>query len=584
VKKLLFAVLCLLAPPVYAQFTPGQILTAAELNSQFALYAPLTGATYTGPVVGTSFSGAFTGTTTTQGRLDNSTSLATDAFVNQQNASAVATVNFAGVTGGVYNQATLGSGCQVVVFASGGVITSSLTISNPGSGYQVGDLLAVPAGNSDAVLRVTGVSSGGVTSVGIANGGTGYVTGQVATAMAVPPGRRAVNFTGTLTSNLTFIIQNGAYLTASREIEFINNTTGGFTITVYLSNGADGHTGNGVVLPQGSNNSTAVSLYTDGVNDVWLANSPAGIGVSTTYAPINSPTFTGTVTIPSGASISGYLTTANAASTYAPIASPTFTGTVTIPSGASISGYLTTVSAASTYLPLAGGTLSGALTAPSETLTNSLTGGATLTVSSASNTGNGASITLIGNGATTPTKTIRAFGGQFQWVNSASTTIIGYMDDTGDLNVNGSITPSQTAGIVGTTTNNNANSGTVGEFQTATTSSTAVTSGISLNCTSVSLTAGDWDVSGTILWTPASGTTPTTFNQGINTTSAVLAGLGTATLLSATYIAGANVIELSTPVVRESLSATTTVYLVGQAAFTGSTMTCGGYIRARRVR
>lgn len=36
----------------------------------------------------------------------------------------------------------------------------------------------------------------------------------------------------------------------------------------------------------------------------------------------------------------------------APLASPTFTGTVTIPSGASISGYLTTASAASTYLTI----------------------------------------------------------------------------------------------------------------------------------------------------------------------------------------------------------------------------------------
>jgi hypothetical protein len=81
---------------------------------------------------------------------------------------------------------------------------------------------------------------------------------------------------------------------------------------------------------------------------------------STTYAPKASPTFTGTVTIPSGASISGYLTsatasstyqplsgmssyltTASAATTYAPKASPTFTGTVTIPSGASISGFAT---------------------------------------------------------------------------------------------------------------------------------------------------------------------------------------------------------------------------------------------------
>lgn len=38
-------------------------------------------------------------------------------------------------------------------------------------------------------------------------------------------------------------------------------------------------------------------------------------------APIESPTFTGTVTIPSGASIAGF----------APLASPTFTGTVTLP-------------------------------------------------------------------------------------------------------------------------------------------------------------------------------------------------------------------------------------------------------------
>lgn len=71
---------------------------------------------------------------------------------------------------------------------------------------------------------------------------------------------------------------------------------------------------------------------------------------STTYAPKASPTFTGTVTIPAGASISGYLTTSTAASTYAPINSPTFTGTVTIPAGASISGYLTATSAAGTYL------------------------------------------------------------------------------------------------------------------------------------------------------------------------------------------------------------------------------------------
>lgn len=52
--------------------------------------------------------------------------------------------------------------------------------------------------------------------------------------------------------------------------------------------------------------------------------------------------------------LSPYITTSTATSTFAPKASPTFTGTVTIPAGASISGYLTTASAASTYQTIAG--------------------------------------------------------------------------------------------------------------------------------------------------------------------------------------------------------------------------------------
>jgi hypothetical protein len=52
--------------------------------------------------------------------------------------------------------------------------------------------------------------------------------------------------------------------------------------------------------------------------------------------------------------MSSYLTTTSAGTTYAPLASPTFTGTVTIPAGASISGYLTSATAASTYQTQAG--------------------------------------------------------------------------------------------------------------------------------------------------------------------------------------------------------------------------------------
>ena len=63
----------------------------------------------------------------------------------------------------------------------------------------------------------------------------------------------------------------------------------------------------------------------------------AGVSAATaaaTYAPINAPTFTGVVTIPGGASITGYATTTDVG-LKANIASPTFTGVVTTAASAS---------------------------------------------------------------------------------------------------------------------------------------------------------------------------------------------------------------------------------------------------------
>jgi len=76
------------------------------------------------------------------------------------------------------------------------------------------------------------------------------------------------------------------------------------------------------------------------------------IGNEITQAKINEIN-AGTLALQTWVSAS-YLTTASASSTYAPKASPTFTGTVTIPAGASISGYLTTSSASSTYQTISG--------------------------------------------------------------------------------------------------------------------------------------------------------------------------------------------------------------------------------------
>lgn len=66
-------------------------------------------------------------------------------------------------------------------------------------------------------------------------------------------------------------------------------------------------------------------------------------------------------------------------------------------------------------------------------------GQATVTVNAPSDT-NGANIKLVGNGATTPNKTIRVWSGLFQIANSAYNGIPLSLDDSGNLTVSGNFT------------------------------------------------------------------------------------------------------------------------------------------------
>lgn len=150
-------------------------------------------------------------------------------------------------------------------------------------------------------------------------------------------------------------------------------------------------------------------------------------------------------------------------------------------------------------------------------------------------------------------------------------------------------TLSRAAGVAvhGTNTNDAAAAGYVGELVTATGSLvSAAASGNYGDVTSISLTAGDWDVS-CIIYFEANGATVTSANFGI----------GTATGNSATgIVAGSNMTYLATPVVanpdvggaippfRVSLSATTTYYFKLRSTYTVATPRATGRLSARRVR
>lgn len=162
-------------------------------------------------------------------------------------------------------------------------------------------------------------------------------------------------------------------------------------------------------------------------------------------------------------------------------------------------------------------------------------------------------------------------------------TFTGTPTYSGLITFSGGISPSQTIGIIGTTTNNNANAGSVGEHITNSASGVSLSTGVAANITSISLTAGDWEVMGSAGFSPAGTTTVTSLNAGISTTSAVIPSPPQATIYNLTFQTGGLQI-FPVPTLRISIAGPTTIYLVSAAAFGVSTMTGQGQIRARRVR
>jgi hypothetical protein len=148
-----------------------------------------------------------------------------------------------------------------------------------------------------------------------------------------------------------------------------------------------------------------------------------------------------------------------------------------------------------------------------------------------------------------------------------------------------------TGQIPGTATNDNASAGNVGEVidGSAALGAVSLTSGAGANITSISLTAGDWEVYSTVYFTPAGTTTVTILQASTNTTSATIdaspGNFGEFILNNTILSSGSNIMSV-TPgqPKRYSLSTTTTVFLTADQVFANSTMTAGGKIHAIRTR
>jgi hypothetical protein len=125
----------------------------------------------------------------------------------------------------------------------------------------------------------------------------------------------------------------------------------------------------------------------------------------------------------------------------------------------------------------------------------------------------------------------------------------------------------------GVTDGSNAAAGDVGEYLSNTSGAVSLTSAATANVVSLALPAGDWDVAGSVVFSPSAGTN-SFFGAGMG---------GLDVYLAATFSAGALNQALNTSTRRYNVTAATTVWVVARAVFTG-TGTATGAVRARRMR
>lgn len=143
--------------------------------------------------------------------------------------------------------------------------------------------------------------------------------------------------------------------------------------------------------------------------------------------------------------------------------------------------------------------------------------------------------------------------------------------------------------IPGTATNDSASAGNVGQVVDGFLSNPGsnVTTGVSANVVTISLTAGDWEVSGNLGVSGGATTTVNSFQGGISATTGTLDqtnGRTISVFYNNTTVFANLAVQTGVPPSRFSLASTTSIFLVCNVTFLVSTASCFGSIHAIRAR
>lgn len=402
----------------------------------------------------------------------------------------------------------------------------------PGGSAAIMTVTAVASGTvlPDATISGSGVSAGTLVGEYISNGGVGG-TGTY----AVSPAQTVSSTTITQTGSPLHYLQEGynemgremarATLTDSATEKWLNFTPTAIRVAI------------GGTLTNGDQ--LTITITSSAISgSPWLLG-PSTVGSGSTFASIaNQMASNGTIFSPNLAAVG------------------VFVGAQTTPWGAVITIYQPT-------------TLS-----PQATVTASWSGSGSETVAVTQGT------SAYGYGKNILTEGTVAIG-----VGAPITS----SGPGGALTTTGFAAAGQ---IPGTATNDNAATGNVGEYiesVIASGSAIGLTTATQTNLTSITLTAGDWDVETLADFTGGATTTITSVACSISLSSATIdntngrsdnrLGAGTTP-----FTTGVGVVTSEVGPRRLSLSGSTTVYSVVYAQFATSTLSVYGILRARRVR
>lgn len=138
--------------------------------------------------------------------------------------------------------------------------------------------------------------------------------------------------------------------------------------------------------------------------------------------------------------------------------------------------------------------------------------------------------------------------------------------------------------LPGIASNTAASTGEVGEVVSASGTSGSLTSGVTTALGSISLTAGDWDISATVQFNASGASTITDYNGAVSLTSASLTPHGPMVFTHRVPAAADHSEHFAFPPVQALINATTSFYLNARSVFTGTAPTATWSIRARRAR